>query len=209
MKTKKSTKFIVMLFALLAVIITGCSNGNSSDSEEKKSRTIDSAFKDCTNSVDTLELEDGNWTIKVITGVEGMEIDTTIELIANSGEYNFTSGLVITRFDLTLMMDKESLETFNSLSNEAKKDVFKDPESGWSDEDIDISFEGNTLIGTKSMNDNDLVEMKEGFSLKELGKVASIRTNVDNSKYVAIYDIEDDGIVYITKEIVSLPVEVK
>ena len=203
MKTKKSTKFIVMLFALLAVIITGCSTGNSGTDEG--GIDIEPVLRKKAKSENTLNLEDGTWDINVAGDMSGVKINSKYTLIVNNNEYTFTYGDATIVIDLQVMLDAETYNNFMSLQshNEQISELLENPEiTQFLSEGSNISLKGNivtifSLVPDEILNGPDT----EVLDLDELSKTANVKTNKDKTQY-EISDPEVTGVVvYINKVI--------
>ena len=181
---KKLLKLITMLFLASAMVIS-CGGGSGSDVP---------STSDCTETVSTLELSDGKWTVYVNQtsdfSTSAMELEATVK----DGAYEFTSGKGSATLDmekgfLEMEMPEDYIEEMKKLPADQKNALLGDeiPE-GWK-----VSWDGLTAKIKGTLSADDLAEMEDFLDLNYLPDDAEIKTNADKTKYtinVSVYGEE-------------------
>lgn len=187
---KKLLKLITMLFLASAMVIS-CGGGSGSDAP---------STSDCTETVTTLELSDGEWTVYVSATNDFMTSETILEATVTNGDYEFTSGKGSATVDMeklfSLMGDEmeipeAEIEQFKNLPDELKNEfLFK----FWGDkntEGYDVSWDGLIANVEATASDEQLEGMRELYDFKALPDDVVIKTNADKTKFT--FNVSFDG----------------
>lgn len=183
---KKLLKLITMLFLASAMVIS-CGGGSGSDVP---------STSDCTETVSTLELSDGEWTVYMKQTALFIADERILEATVTNGAYEFTSGKGSATFDMekffSLMgeeMPEEEIEAFKAMSDEEKNAMLKSMGIE-SSEGYDVSWDGLTANIEGTLSAEELADMHDLLDLEAMPDDAEIKTNADRTKYTISFEIE-------------------
>ena len=200
---KKLLKLITMLFLASAMVIS-CGGGSGSDAP---------STSDCTETVTTLELSDGEWTVYVDESNDFSASKMELEATVKNGAYEFTSGKASATVDLekafstmgdemfegTGITAEDAIEMLESMPDEQKNAMLRQymgiPEG------YDLSWNGLTLKVKGTASAEDLANMEDFLDLDYLPNDAEIKTNADRTKFTinVSFDGEEMEIIAIKK----------
>ena len=179
---KKLLKLITMLFLASAMVIS-CGGGSGSDVP---------STSDCTETVSTLELSDGEWTVYMNQTALFIADERTLEATVTNGAYEFTSGEGSSTVDMeklfSLMGEEEAIEAFKAMSDEEKNAMLESMDIEIS-EGYDVSWDGLTLNIEGTLSAEELAEMHDLLDLEAMPDDAVIKTNADKTKYTISFEI--------------------
>lgn len=179
---KKLLKLITMLFLASALVIS-CGGGSGSDVP---------STSDCTETVSTLELSDGEWTVYMNQTALFIADERTLEATVTNGAYEFTSGEGSSTVDMeklfSLMGEEEAIEAFKAMSDEEKNAMLESMDIEIS-EGYDVSWDGLTLNIEGTLSAEELAEMHDLLDLEAMPDDAVIKTNADKTKYTISFEI--------------------
>ena len=180
---KKLLKLITMLFLASAMVIS-CGGGSGSDVP---------STSDCTETVSTLELSDGEWTVYAKETADYAAMEMELEATVTNGAYEFTSGKGSATLDMEkgfeeMGMPEAAIEQFKNMSDEEKNAMLGD-EIGIP-EGYDVSWDGLTLNIKGPLSADDLADMEDFLDLDYLPDDAEIKTNADRTKYTINFSLD-------------------
>ena len=180
---KKLLKLITMLFLASAMVIS-CGGGSGSDAP---------STNDCTETVTTLELSDGEWTVYAKETADYAAMEMELEATVTNGAYEFTSGKGSATLDMEkgfeeMGMPEAAIEQFKNMSDEEKNAMLGE-EIGIP-EGYDISWDGLTLNVEGPLSADDLADMEDFLDLDYLPDDAEIKTNADRTKYTINFSLD-------------------
>lgn len=203
---KKLLRLITMLFLASAMVIS-CSSGSGSGSDVPSTG-------DCTETVTTLELSDGEWTVYMTQTADFMTEKQKLEATVTDGAYKFTSGKGSMTADMeevfSLMGEKmgmtaeEVIEMLKNMTDEQKNAMLEESMGEEIPEGYDVSWDGLTLNVEATASAEDLAEMEDFLDLKYMPTDAEIKTNADRTKYTINFSLEDDMAGTLNVEIIAI-----
>ena len=174
---KRLSKLAAILTALvLACVLFGCSNGNSSDDDQ------------------SITLSDGSYALTITQTSDGMVEKYDIKATASNESLTFKSGSKTQTVDLTKQMNTDELAAFNAMGDDAKKAKTK-KEMNLPD-DAEISFAGNKVIVKSTLSGTELTEMQENYQLSSIPSDAKIETIKDKTEYKITMSIKGKAIEF-------------
>ena len=181
---KKLLKLITMLFLASAMVISCGGSGSGSDAP---------STSDCTETVSTLELSDGKWTVYAKETSDYAAMEMELEATVTNGAYEFTSGDASATLDMEkgfeeMGMPEAAIEQFKNMSDEEKNAMLGE-EIGIP-EGYDISWDGLTLNVEGPLSADDLADMEDFLDLDYLPDDAEIKTNADRTKYTINFSLD-------------------
>ena len=192
-------KFLSLSAVLLAaaLVFMGCKQPVAEDTDP---------FSDCSETVSTIEMSDGTWTITTSNSgtSNGMSYtsDFTFKATVADGELEITSGtqkMVMKTEDVL----GEYYSTYTSLTAEQKKQFQEVYKSGLTDsfeasfgtvEDVTMTDEYITI--TLELGSAMLQSAAYMFNPANLPEGSTIKTNSDKTKYIITVTIQDHTAVY-------------
>ena len=192
---KKTRKLISMLVALMACTFIACSGSSSSDDDDDDSFLAGTPFSDCTRTVSSVTLSDGNWTLKNTINADGVDASETYNFTVSGGNCTFTSGSATG----TMELDDTITTLMNLMTPEERDALLRESIAEDAGEDIQFTINGNQAIFTAPMSQQDLQEMQEVFDLSSLPPTTTIKTNADNTKYVITDRTDPGSVMYLSK----------
>lgn len=186
---KKLLKLITMLFLASAMVIS-CGGGSGSGSDAPST-------SDCTETVTTLELSDGEWTVYVKETNDFSAMEMELEATVTDGAYEFTSGDASATLDMEkgfeeMGMPEAAIEQFKNMSDAEKNAMFAESMGGEIPEGYDISWDGLTLNVEGTLSADDLANMEEFLDLNYLPDDAEIKTNADRTKFTINFSFDGE-----------------
>lgn len=193
---KKLLKLITMLFLASAMVIS-CGGGSGSDVP---------STSDCTETVSTLELSDGEWTVYMNGTADFMTSEIKLEATVKNGAYEFTSGESSNTVDVEkvfelmgdeIEMPADAIENFKKLPDEQKNEMMESMLKSMGEEipeGCDISWDDLELNVEVTLSAEDLAEMKKEMNFNSLPKGSEIKTNADKTKYTINFSLDDEDI---------------
>ncbi|MBQ8211968.1 MAG: hypothetical protein IJZ27_05515 [Treponema sp.] len=184
---KKLLKLITMLFLASAMVISCGGSGSGSGSDVPST-------SDCTETVSTLKLSDGKWTVYVNQTSDYMAMEMKLEATVTNGDYEFTSG----KGSATMNMEKELLEMgmpedyieeMKNMSDDEKNAFLF---GGEIPEGNDVSWDGLTAKIKATASSKDLAEMEDFLDIEYMPDDAEIKTNDDRTKYTINFSYTDE-----------------
>lgn len=181
---KKLLKLITMLFLASAMVIS-CGGGSGSDVP---------STSDCTETVSTLELSDGEWTVYVNQTSDFSTSEMKLEATVKNGAYEFTSGkgsatVYMEKDFLEMQMPEDYIEQLKNSPDEVKNALLS--EDGKIPEGWKVSWDGLTAKIKGTLSADDLAEMKGFLDLNYLPDDTEIKTNADKTKFT--FNVSFDG----------------
>ena len=194
---KKTRKLISMIVALMACTFIACSGGSSSsdDDDDDASFLAGTPFSDCTRTVSSITLSDGNWTYKATVNENGIDASETYNFTVSGGRYTFTSGSATG----TMELDDTTTTLMNLMTPEERDALLRETIAEDAGEDVQFTINGNQAVFTAPMSQQDLQEMQEVFDLSSLPPTTTIKTNADNTKYVITDRTDPGSVMYLSK----------
>jgi len=186
---KKLLKLITMLFLASAMVIS-CGGGSGSGSDAPST-------SDCTETVTTLELSDGEWTVYVKETNDFSAMEMKLEATVTDGAYEFTSGDASATLDMEkgfeeMGMPEAAIEQFKIISVAEKNAMFAESMGGEIPEGYDISWDGLTLNVEGTLSADDLANMEEFLDPNYLPDDAEIKTNDDRTKFTINFSFDGE-----------------
>jgi len=184
---KKLLKLITMLFLASAMVISCGGNGGSGSNAPSTS--------DCTETVSTLELSDGEWTVYAKETSDYAAMEMELEATVTNGAYEFTSGDASATLDMEkgfeeMEMPEAAIEQFKNMSDKEKNEMFAESMGGEIPEGYDVSWDGLTLNIKGPLSADDLADMEDFLDLDYLPDDAEIKTNADRTKYTINFSLD-------------------
>lgn len=194
---KKLLKLITMLFLASAMVIS-CGGGSGSGSDAPST-------SDCTETVTTLELSDGEWTVYVKETNDFSAMEMELEATVTDGAYEFTSGDASATLDMEkgfeeMGMPEAAIEQFKNMSDAEKNAMFAESMGGEIPEGYDISWDGLTLNVEGTLSADDLANMEEFLDLNYLPDDAEIKTNADRTKFTINFSFDGEEMEIIAEK---------
>lgn len=180
---KKLLKLITMLFLASAMVIS-CGGGSGSDVP---------STSDCTETVSTLELSDGEWTVYMKQTSDFMDAKMELEATVTNGAYEFTSGKGSGTVDLEKVLPEEAIEEFKNLTDE-EKNLMLEAMGDEIPEGCDVSWDGLKLNIEATASAEDLRDMEGMLDTEDMPDDAVIKTNADKTKYTINFSLYDEDI---------------
>lgn len=185
---KKLLKLITMLFLASAMVIS-CGGGSGSDVP---------STSDCTETVSTLELSDGEWTVYMNATADYISMEMELEATVTNGAYEFTSGEGSMTVDMEkgfeeMGMPEEAIEEFKNMSDKEKNAMLE----AMGDEILegyDVSWDGLTLNVDITDSADILADMEGMLDTEDMPDDAVIKTNADKTKYTINFSLDDEDI---------------
>lgn len=182
---KKLLKLITMLFLASAMVIS-CGGGSGSDAP---------STSDCTETVTTLELSDGEWTVYAKKTADFMASEMELEATVENGAYKFTSGKGSGTIDMEkgfeeMGMPEAVIKQFKNMSDEEKNAMLVESMGAEFPEGYDFSWNGLTLNVKGPLSADDLADMEDFLDLDYLPDDAEIKTNADRTKYTINFSVD-------------------
>ena len=186
---RKLLKLITMLFLASAMVIS-CGGGSGSGSDAPST-------SDCTETVTTLELSDGEWTVYVKETNDFSAMEMKLEATVTDGAYEFTSGDASATLDMEkgfeeMGMPEAAIEQFKNMSDAEKNAMFAESMGGEIPEGYDISWDGLTLNVEGTLSADDLANMEEFLDPNYLPDDAEIKTNDDRTKFTINFSFDGE-----------------
>ena len=183
---KKLLKLITMLFLASAMVIS-CGGGSGSDVP---------STSDCTETVSTLELSDGEWTVYMNATADFLAMEMKLEATVTNGAYKFTSGEGSMTVDMEkgfeeMGMPEEAIEELKNMSDEEKNALLPANEIP---EGYDVSWDGLTLNIEGPLSADELRDMEGMLDTEDMSDDTEIKTNADKTKYTINFSLEDEDI---------------
>lgn len=182
---KKLLKLITMLFLASAMVIS-CGGGSGSDVP---------STNDCTETVSTLELSDGEWTVYAKQADDYIASEMKLEATVTNGDYEFTYGEGSETADMekifSLMgeeMPEEAIEAFKAMSDK-EKNAMLESMGNEIPEGIKVSWDGLTVNMEGTLSAEDLRDMEGLLDTEDMPDDAVIKTNADKTKYTISFEI--------------------
>lgn len=185
---KKLLKLITMLFLASAMVIS-CGGGSGSDVP---------STSDCTETVSTLELSDGEWTVYMNATADFLAMEMKLEATVTNGAYKFTSG----EGSMTVDMEKgfeemgipeEGIEELKNMSDK-EKNAMLEAMGDEIPEGYDVSWDGLTLNIEGPLSADELRDMEGMLDTEDMSDDTEIKTNADKTKYTINFSLEDEDI---------------
>lgn len=180
---KKLLKLITMLFLASAMVIScGGNSGSGSDAP---------STSDCTDTVSTLKLSDGEWTVYVNQTADYAAMEMELKATVTDGAYEFTSGkgyatINMEKGFLEMGMPKEAIEELKKAPVEEKNLLLGDEIP----EDCKVSWDGLIVNVEGPLSSEDLAEMEDFLDVNYMPDDAEIKTNADKTKYTINFSFE-------------------
>ena len=187
---KKLLKLITMLFLASAMVIS-CGGGSGSGSDAPST-------SDCTETVSTLELSDGEWTVYMNATADFLAMEMKLEATVTNGAYKFTSG----EGSMTVDMEKgfeemgipeEGIEELKNMSDK-EKNAMLEAMGDEIPEGYDVSWDGLTLNIEGPLSADELRDMEGMLDTEDMSDDTEIKTNADKTKYTINFSLEDEDI---------------
>ena len=193
---KKLLKLITMLFLASAMVISCGGSGSGSDAP---------STSDCTETVSTLELSNGEWTVYVKETSDYAAMEMELEATVTDGAYEFTSGDASATLDMEkgfeeMGMPEAAIEEFRNMSDAEKNAMFAESMGGEIPEGYDISWDGLTLNVEGTLSADDLANMEEFLDLNYLPDDAEIKTNADRTKFTINFSFDGEEMEIIAEK---------
>ena len=184
---KKLLKLITMLFLVSAMVIS-CGGGSGSDVP---------STSDCTETVSTLELSDGEWTVYMNGTADYMSMEMKLEATVTNGAYEFTSGEGSATVDLEKVFfeefPEEAIEELKNMSDK-EKNAMLEAMGDEIPEGYDVSWDGLTLNVDITASADILADMEGMLDTEDMPDDAVIKTNADKTKYTINFSLDDEDI---------------
>lgn len=184
---KKLLKLITMLFLASAMVIS-CGGGSGSDVP---------STSDCTETVSTLELSDGEWTVYMKQTSNFMDAEMELEATVTNGAYEFTSGKGSATVDLEKVFfedfPEEAIEELKNMSDK-EKNAMLEAMGDEIPEGCDVSWDGLKLNIEATASAEDLRDMEGMLDTEDMPDDAVIKTNADKTKYTINFSLYDEDI---------------
>ena len=195
---KKLLKMLGLL-VIAGSLFFSCSNGNSDDNGGGNGGNTDNGGNSGVvsgNSSSAIQLSDGNWTVRMKTSAQGMDMYVTLHatVSGNGKNITYTSGTMDTA------MDMSSYTGFTDAQMEAEVANMNAALAGTG---MTYTYDSKTkiLFMCYEMSDEQLAQASGDLDINEIPSSVNVTSNADKTEYT--FTITEQGataIYTITKD---------
>ena len=195
---KKLLKMLGLL-VIAGSLFFSCSNGNSDDNGGGNGGNTDNGGNSGVvsgNSSSAIQLSDGNWTVRMKTSAQGMDMYVTLHatVSGNGKNITYTSGTMDTA------MDMSSYTGFTDAQMEAEVANMNAALAGTG---MTYTYDSKTkiLFMCYEMSDEQLAQASGDLDINEIPSSVNVTSNADKTEYTFTVTEQGATVTYtITKD---------
>ena len=192
-------KKLVKLMGLLVIagaLFFSCSSGNSDDNGGNAGNGGGNSGSGTSQTAGAIQLSDGNWTVRMKTSAQGMDMYFTLHatVSGNGKNITYTSGSMDTA------MDMSSYSGFTDAQMEAE---VADMNAALAGTGMTYTYDSKTktLFMCYEMSDEQLAQASGDLDINEIPSSVDVHSNADKTEYTFTITEKGTTVTYtITKD---------
>lgn len=192
---KKLLKMLGLL-VIAGSLFFSCSNGNSDDNGGNAGNGGGNSGSGTSQTANSIQLSDGNWTVKVKMSAQGMDMYYTLHatVTGNGKNITYTSGT------MDIAQDMSAYSGFTDAQMEAE---VADINAALAGSGMTYTYDSKTktLYMCYEMSTEELAEMSGDMNISTIPSGVEVHSNADKTEYTFTMTQQGTTVIYtITKD---------